>query len=424
MRITCFPAKIKGKILPPFSKSDAIRVIACALMSDLPVQIENLPSCDDSVAALCCAKALGATYDGKIFTPPEKFPGKATLDCGESGACLRFFTCITAAIGGEFTLLAEKSLLSRPMNELIAVLESGGVTVKKILNGWSVCGKLNGGIYEIDGKTSSQFVSGMLLALPLTKQKCVLRCRNLVSREYVNQTIAVMRKFSVNVEKSDGEPLEFKVDGRGYTSQKPPVTLCRDWSGGAFFLVAGALGGEITVCKLNENLPDSQIDEILSLCGCDTEKSRNDDGTVNMTVRKSEIKPFCYDFTDCPDLVPVCAVLAAAAKGESRLKNVARLKEKESDRVVSVTGLVRSLGAKAGFDGKDIVIYGGNLVGGKVVTYDDHRIAMSAAIAAVACRKEVEIDNAACVKKSYSSFWHDYSSVGGVTKIDCCERER
>lgn len=423
MRITCFPAKIKGKILPPFSKSDAIRVIACALMSDVPVQIEDLPSCDDSVAALCCAKALGATYDGKIFTPPEKFPGKATLDCGESGACLRFFTCITAAIGGEFILLAEKSLLSRPMNELIAVLESGGVTVKKILNGWSVCGKLNGGIYEIDGKTSSQFVSGMLLALPLTKQPCLLKCRNLVSREYVNQTIAVMRKFSVNVEKSDGEPLEFKVDGRGYTPQKQPVTLCRDWSGGAFFLVAGALGGEITVCKLNENLPDSQIDEILSLCGCDTDKSRNDDGTVNMTVRKSEIKPFCYDFTDCPDLVPVCAVLAAAAKGESRLKNVARLKEKESDRVVSVTGLVRSLGAKAGFDGKDIVIYGGNLVGGKVVTYDDHRIAMSAAIAAVACRKAVEIDNAACVKKSYSSFWRDYAAVGGATKT-YCERER
>ena len=131
MRITCFPAKINGEITPPFSKSDVVRVIACALMSDSPVQIENLPSCDDSVAALSCAKALGATYDGKIFTPPEKFPTKATLDCGESGACLRFFTCVTAAIGGEFTLLAEKSLQSRPINELIETLESGGVTVNQ-----------------------------------------------------------------------------------------------------------------------------------------------------------------------------------------------------------------------------------------------------------------------------------------------------
>ncbi len=423
MRITCFPAKINGEITPPFSKSDAVRVIACALMSDSPVQIENLPSCDDSVAALSCAKALGATYDGKIFTPPEKFPTKATLNCGESGACLRFFTCITAAIGGEFTLLAEKSLLSRPMNDLIETLESGGVTVKKIVNGWLVCGKLKGGTYEIDGKTSSQFVSGMLLALPLIKQPCLLKCRNLVSREYVNQTIAVMRKFSINVEKSGAEPIEFKVDGRGYTPKKPRVILSRDWSGAAFFLALGALGGKITVRELTENLPDSQIADILSLCGCNIDQTSNADGTINLTVKKSEIKPFRYDFTDCPDLVPVCAVLAAAANGHSRLENVARLKAKESDRVVSVTELIRSLGAKAEFDGKDIVICGGNLVGGKVATYDDHRIAMSAAIAAVACKKAVETDNAACVKKSYSSFWRDYAAVGGATKT-YCERER
>lgn len=423
MRITCFPAKINGEILPPFSKSDAIRVIVCALMSDSPVKIENLPSCDDSVAALRCAKTLGATYDGNMFTPPEKFPEVATLDCGESGACLRFFMCIAAAVGGEFTLLAGKSLLSRPMNELIATLKSGGVTVKKIENGWRVCGKLKGGTYEIDGKTSSQFISGMLLALPLTKQKCVLRCHNLVSREYVNQTISVMRKFSINVEKSGAETLEFKVDGRGYSPQEMCVKLSRDWSSAAFFLVAGALGGEFTARELTENLPDSQIADILSRCGCKTEKSYNDDNTVDLTARKSEIKPFCYDFTDCPDLVPVCAVLAAAANGQSGLENVARLKEKESDRVVSVMQLVRSLGAKAEFDGKDIVIYGGNLVGGKVATYDDHRIAMSAAVAASACSEPVQIDNAACVRKSYSSFWRDYTAAGGVTKT-YCERER
>ncbi len=425
MRVTCKKSEFCGEFKPPVSKSEAARVIACALLSDSPTRIEVLPSSDDAYAALSCAKSLGATYSDGLFVPPSEFPKSAILNCGESATCLRFFACITAAIGGEFTLIAEKSLLNRPMDDLAKSLASGGVTLKKTDGGWHVFGKLRAGKYYIGGSVSSQYLSGLLIALPILGEDSVVVCKNLASKSYVYETARVMKKFSgrVIVRKPDDETDEYTVFGGKY-SAKEPVSLALDWSGAAFFLAAGALGGKVTALGLTENMPDSQIADVLALAGAKVEKTAKSDGRADITASGGELKPFSFDFTDCPDLVPVCAVLAACINGESEIKSVARLKTKESDRVRSVGELVRVLGAEAAFDGENLLVRGGKISGGEVKTYGDHRIAMAASIAAAASSEPIIIDDAECVKKSYYSFWRDYAALGGIAERDLKKAER
>ncbi|MGN1093758.1 MAG: 3-phosphoshikimate 1-carboxyvinyltransferase [Candidatus Neoclostridium sp.] len=423
MRLTCFPSVFSGSFTPPVSKSDAIRAIICALLSDKRTVFPPLPSSDDVVAAIECAESLGARYDGKIFAPPEKFPSEATLNCRESAACLRFFACVTAAIGGNFTLKTGESLSSRPTETLAETLKSGGVTLERTQNGFKTKGKLKAGKYTVDGDVSSQFLSGMLLAAPYISGETEITGKNLVSGAYVKRTLSVMRAFSAEIkEKKRADGTVYLIPNASFT---PPerLTLGEDWSGASFMLAAGALGGEVTALGMPENAPDGQIVDILDLFGCDVRKSKNPDGTVDVTAKKRAFKPFEYDYVDCPDLVPVCCVLAANANGKSALKNVARLKTKESDRVTSCIRLIESLGAKAEFDGKDILVRGGKTTGGAVKTYGDHRIAMAAACAAAGSTGTVEIDDAECVKKSYASFWNDYVSTGGAVKCNN-ERER
>ena len=423
MRLTCFPSSFVGSFTPPISKSDAIRAIICALLSEKPTVFPPLPSSDDVIAAMECAEALGARYDGKIFTPPEKFASEATLNCRESAACLRFFACVTAAIGGSFTLKTGESLFSRTMDTLAETLKSGGATLERTQNGFKTKGKLKEGKYTVDGGVSSQFLSGILLAAPRINGETEITCKNLVSRAYVKRTLSVMRAFSAEIaEEEIADGTVYRISKAAFT---PPerLTLGKDWSGASFMLAAGALGGEVTALGMTENAPDGQIVDILGLFGCEIRKSKNPDGTVDVTAKKRAFKPFEYDFTDCPDLVPVCCVLAANANGKSVLKNVARLKNKESDRVTSCTRLIESLGANATFDGKNILVDGGKTTGGAVKTYGDHRIAMAAACAAAGSTGAVEIDDAECVRKSYSSFWNDYVSTGGTVKYDN-ERER
>lgn len=412
MQITVYPSHLCGEFDPPPSKSHALRIIVAALLSDKPTEITGIPFCGDVTAAINCATALGARWDGRIFYPPEKFERKAILDCGESGTALRFFLCVTAAIGGEYVVTGAPRLMSRPTESLISALESGGVSVVKRQDGYCVSGKLLPGRYEIDCSETSQFLSGLLFVLPLMNAICSVKASGLVSAAYVDMTERVMRDFGIKL-RSDGET--FTVYPGAY-SKPDGAIVDADWSGGAFLLAGGALSGKVTAhnVDLRSLQSDLKIIELLRLAGATV--TENGDCVM---VEKKPLRATEIDCSDVPDLAPIIAVVGAYSEGVTRIKNAARLKTKESDRVVSVTEMIKSLGGNAEFSDGDVIIRGlGGLSGGKVRTFGDHRIAMAAAIAASGADSPVIIDNCDCVKKSYVDFWRDYVSCGGIISIE------
>lgn len=406
--MTLFPSMLKGVFAPPYSKSYAQRVIIASLLADKPTEIKNLPSCGDVDTVLGCAKALGGMFDGGMFIPPAEFNKKAVFDCGESGLALRFFMPVAAAVGGEFTFEGSDRLFRRPSEPLIQALRSGGVTVGRCSRGYNLSGRLRPGSYEICCGGSSQFLSGMLMALAVADGPSTVKAVSLASAPYVGMTADVMKEFGVSV----------NIDGNVYTvfpsvySRTKAAEICMDWSGAAFLLSGAAICGKVTVKPADNYVyqGDRAIVGILEKFGADVETGKN-----SVTVAHRRLRGITLDCTDIPDLVPAVAAVAAYADGTTVLKNTERLAGKESNRVEAVTAMINSLGCSACFSGGDIVICGGAPAGGRVGVHGDHRIAMAAAVAAAGCSAPVIIDDAECVKKSYPRFWEDYAACGGKT---------
>ncbi len=383
---------LRGKISAIPSKSYAHRIAICNFLAG------NLPSA-------CCKDFTSndITVTEECLKRMKK--GLNVLDCGESGSTLRFLLPLAGAIGGDYEFIGHGKLMDRPNDELFSVLRSHGVSVKKDET-ISISGKLTSGEYQLRGDVSSQYISGLLMALPILEGDSeIILTTELSSAPYVEITLEVLKSFGVKIQKtSNGYKIE---GGQKYSGSILPEG---DWSNSAFFLVAGAINGDLSVTGLNPNSVqgDRRIIEILKMAGA---KTTIDEDCVS--VSKSELKAFIIDAKDCPDLVPIVSVLGAYAKGKTIINNVERLKIKESDRIASTINMLNAFNIKAESDGKSLTIYGGEVKGGKADSYNDHRIAMSTAVLGILASGKAILTGAQAVKKSYPTFFNDFVKLGG-----------
>ncbi len=418
MTVKCTPSVISGTIRAISSKSHAHRVLICAALSQNRTKIYCNVMSKDIAATIDCLKSMGTeiSVDGDIITViPKSFNAKADIDCNESGSTLRFLMPLVSALGIDTTISGSGRLPQRPISPLKEEMEQKGVTFhtdsKFPLH---LTGKLKSGEYEIQGNISSQFITGLLFALPLLDGDSKIKLIPPVeSKSYIDITISVVRQFGIEIEEKENlyiikgnqkyiSPEEMKVEG--------------DWSNASFFLCAGALNEKgVTVTDLDMNSPqgDKKIIEILKSMGADVKISGNE-----ITVKKNELKGVTVDASDIPDLVPIISVVATACKGDTKITNAGRLRIKESDRIKSVVDMLSSVGADAEETTDGIIIRGGKtLAGGIVNGYNDHRIVMSASILSCLCEKDVIVTDGNAVEKSYPDFFADFNKMGGNANV-------
>ncbi|WP_295627946.1 3-phosphoshikimate 1-carboxyvinyltransferase [uncultured Intestinimonas sp.] len=403
MNVTITPKPLEGTITPPPSKSQAHRALLAAALSGGVSLLSGLAQSQDIAATLSCLRALGTGVEeagpgalrihGLGCSIPQAGPFPV-FDCGESGSTLRFLipVALVAAGGGWFT--GRGRLLERPQGPYFALFEEKGVSYERTGDFLTVQGRLTPGTYALPGDVSSQFVTGLLYALPLLEGDSELVLTTpLESRGYVDMTLDVLRKFGIRVEETASG---FRVPGN-QAFQARDLTIEADWSQAAFWYAANFLDGAIDIQGLDHD--SAQGDRRIAL----------DYWTL---ARPGEVE---LDVSQCPDLVPPLAAIAAGRSGVTRLTHAARLRMKESDRLTAVADVLTALGAEVA-EGPDSLTLTGRdtLPGGAVVdSHNDHRIAMMAAVAALACEAPVTVTGAECVAKSYPNFWEDYEKLGG-----------
>lgn len=418
MTVNCTPSAISGRIMAISSKSDAHRLLICAALSENETKINCNVMSKDIAATICCLKAMGTeiSVDGNVITVhPNHFNEKANIDCGESGSTLRFLMPVVSALNIDTTITGHGRLPERPISPLKEEMEKKGVTFhtdnKFPLH---LTGQLQSGEYEILGNISSQFITGLLFALPILDGDSRIKLIPPVeSKSYLNITISVLRKFGIEIEEQ--ENLYIIKGNQKYISPKE-ITVDGDWSNASFFLCAGALSEKgVTVTDLDVNSPqgDKKILDVLSSVGADVQIN----GT-EITVKKNKLNGITVDASDIPDAVPIISVVASACKGDTQIINAGRLRIKESDRIKSVVEMLSSVGGKVEETADGMIIHGGNdLIGGKVNGYNDHRIVMSASILSILCKGIVEITDSNAVEKSYPDFFSDFNKMGGSANV-------
>ena len=403
-----------GTIAPPSSKSYAQRAIALALLAEGRTTLRNIEFCKDTRSAISCIEALGAKVsyldDSTIAVDGGLNPVTDTLMVGESGLATRLFTPIASLNSTPICIKGEGTLLHRPMIMMIEPLRKLGVEVR---DGGGhlpivVRGPIHGGNIEVDGSFSSQFITGLLLALPLAKEDTTLYVRSAVSTPYIDMTIDTARRFGVEIMHHDGDYSEFYIEG-GQTYRPADIAIEGDWSGASTMLVAGAIAGRVTLKNLStlSKQADTAICRALERAGA---------GIIiegdSITVTKRPLRPFTFDATNSPDLFPALAALAAAAHGESTIIGTQRLLHKESDRAETIRQEYEKLGIEVDISEENVMkIRGGEIHPATVFSHNDHRIAMSLAVSALRCKGDVTIENAECVEKSYPTFFEDLESI-------------
>ena len=386
MDILIHPHPLRGNINIIPSKSQAHRLLICAAFADKPTQIHCVETSRDMDATADCLRALGAeilrTETGYSVFPTSEIPKQTTLNCCESGSTLRFMLPVVGALGVDGTFLMEGRLPQRPLSPLWEEMERMGCSLSRPTENTLRCqGKLRCGDYFIDGSISSQFITGLLLALPLLAGESKLTITGKVeSKPYIDLTRQVLSIF-------DGPDGIFHSPGH--------ITVEGDWSNGAFFLAADYLNADpgLTIHGLNEaSVQGDRAAAHWIPCLC----------REKCTI----------DASDIPDLVPILSITAAATHG-AVFTNIQRLRIKESDRVASTIAMIEGLGGIAWATEDTLTVCGTGLIGGTVDACNDHRIAMSAAIASTVCKSDVILLGAECVKKSYPKFWEEFSRLGG-----------
>lgn len=387
------------------SKSEIHRLLICSALADTPTRVLCQNTNADITATVSCLNSLGADIkykDGIFFVNPIKqIPKKAELFCNESGSTLRFLLPIVAFFGTETVFITEGRLAQRPLSPLKEELERSGVTINTIGKEIRISGKCEAKEFFIDGNVSSQFISGLMFMLSMSGGKINLTSPA-ESRPYIDMTARALQNFGCQIN-FDGN--EISVQKTSPLLSPKEITGGGDWSNAAFFITAGIIGKEkITVSGLDidSTQGDKKIIDILKSFGGKIEIGNNE-----VTAYPSILTAHDIDAADIPDLVPVLSVAAACAKGTTMIKNCARLRLKESDRIEAVRDMLTCLGGKIEVDGDSIIVHHSEFTGGTVDSKNDHRIAMSAAVAAFATDSSVTIENAQAVNKSYPSFWDE-----------------
>lgn len=406
MNVTIQPTPLRGSITPPPSKSQAHRLIIAAALSDGVCHLSNVDLSQDIRATLACMEQLGAeaSPDGTVIRGVQErnsAPGAQVLDCGESGSTLRFLIPVALALNGQGQFTGHGRLMERPQEPYFALFREKGIAYDLTDGGLTVRGKLTPGCYTLPGDVSSQFVTGLLYALPLLEGDSEIRLTTpLESRGYVDMTLDALSGFGVQVAYDGGQV--FQVPGKQCCRHRD-LAIEADWSNAAFWYAANHMGSALDIKGLN--LDSGQGDK------CIHPWSRQLAGQGEVVL----------DVSQCPDLVPPLAAMAALRAGEmTRIVNAGRLRIKESDRLATVTQVLNALGAQVEELPDALTIRGKeSLPGGVTVSgHNDHRIAMMAAVAAIRCEQPVTITGAECVQKSYPRFWTDYRSLGGTVTCD------
>ncbi len=404
------PSTVRGTVKAPASKSMAQRALAAALLSEGTSILSNLSDSKDIIAATKVIENLGAKVeriDDKLHIEGNPKLNDAVLNCGEAGLCVRMFSPIAALAGGEMTLSGEGSLLSRPITMVEEPLRQLGVEVKSN-NGFlplQLRGKLKGGKAFVDGSTSSQFLTGLLMALPLCENDSELIVENLKSRPYIDMTLETLKDFGIKVENHNYE--RFLIPGKQQYKARE-YFIEGDWSGASCLLVAGAIGGEISVTGLKPNSAqaDREIMTALEHAGAEISTSENE-----IVVKMNVLKGFEFDATDCPDLFPALVALASYCKDNTTLKGAKRLTHKESNRAATLQEEFGKMNIPIDYSDDMMWIKPQLIKGAAVHSHNDHRIAMACAVAGLKAEGKTEIEQAEAVSKSYPAFFEDLESI-------------
>lgn len=427
--VKIFPSKLQGTVVAPSSKSMGHREIICAGLAAGTSIIDNISMSKDIEATMRCLKAINVAVDEipsmiagrkalQISGAGHPMAAADSVDCGESGSTLRFFLPLGANLNCPLTFTGHGKLVSRPLQAYYDIFDekfiqyfndNGNLPV-------TVNGRLTPGIYKLPGDVSSQFVSGLLFALPLLNGDSVIEITSpLESSAYVDMTINCLAKFGIKVENEGGQHRRYLVPGKQhYVAQDSQVE--GDWSQAAFWTVGGSLGTSITCEGVNVNSlqGDQAVVSIMERMGAKLQQDAN-----SVTVNGGATKATVIDAANCPDIIPVLTVLAAVSEGTTKIINAGRLRIKECDRLAAMTSELNKMGAAITEEPEGLTIVGkpeGLRGGVKVDAWNDHRIAMSLAIAAQKCAEPIILSGAESVAKSYPTFWEDYKSVGGLVE--------
>lgn len=399
-----FPA---GTVTLPPSKSLSHRAVICASLAAGESVLKNVGSSKDIEATVSCMKKLGAKItqqdENMIVQDGQTASSDSVLDCCESGSTLRFLIPIAALDGKEHIFTGQGLLMQRPLDVYTDVFNQMGVKLELDGNTVKVCGPLKSGNYSMRGDVSSQFISGLLFALPLVDGDSTISITtDLESADYVNMTVDVMERFGVQIK---WEENIFHIKG-GQQYKPTEYTVEGDYSQAAFFLAAAALGRPVRCAGLRHSSiqGDGAILDILKKMGA---RVRNTHGLVS--VHADRLTAVTIDAREIPDLVPPLAALCCFCDGESKIINAGRLRIKESDRLDAMYTELKNLGAQIEQGEDSLTITGQKtLTGGNTDAHGDHRIAMAVAVAAIRCEHSVALSGWEHVSKSYPAFWEDF----------------
>jgi 3-phosphoshikimate 1-carboxyvinyltransferase len=399
-------------------------VFAASLLSDGETIVSGYTKSDDSLAAMDIIGKLGAkiTPAEKNLAikgnPPARKIERLELNCGESGLSSRLFAPLSLLYSGNVTLNGRGSLLKRPFSALMkSPFEQMGVVYSDTGGNLPVNfqGRLSAKEIIVDGREGSQFLSGVLMTLPLLPDDSLVRVLDLKSKPYIDLTLNVASRFGVGVDNDNYEV--FRIKGNQHYCRCDNFNIEGDWSGASCLLVAGAIAGTVEVTNLDyqSTQADKKIVEVLESAGADVEIK-----TSSVKVSKNRLKAFSFDAVDSPDLFPALVALAANCEGVSRIKGVSRLSHKESDRAGTLKSEFGKIGVKIDTDAnEDCMIITGRatkirIKNATINSHNDHRIAMSTAVGAIGLLdfgSEIIIENAGCVNKSYPGFWVDIERI-------------
>ena len=407
MELTLSPRPIGGTVASIASKSQAHRLLICAALAWQSTKIICAESSADIDATIRCLAALGADFsrrDGTITVYPMELPrGDRELDCGESGSTLRFLLPVVGALGVGATFRLHGRLAERPLSPLWEEMERHGCRLSRPTPDTLRCeGRLSGGTYQIAGDISSQFISGLLFALPLTGEESdIMLTSKAESAGYIALTVHALRQFGISAEQTASG---WHIPSGSFYASCGKAAVEGDWSNAAFWLCAGAISRPVTVTGLNPDSlqADREITEILRRFGAEV---RSDESGVH--VAPSALHAIEIDARNIPDLVPPIAAVAAVARGTTTIFGAERLRIKESDRLKSVADALRAVGGQVEITPDGLHITGCSLHGGTIDSSNDHRIAMLAGILSSVCSQPITLTGAEAVRKSYPSFWEE-----------------
>ncbi|HEY0066964.1 MAG TPA: 3-phosphoshikimate 1-carboxyvinyltransferase [Flavisolibacter sp.] len=426
MQAIVTPSSVSGTRTAPASKSSMQRACAAALIRNGQTILHNPGASADDQAALNIIRQLGAEVhsdDGRVIIDSRGINPKGTeLDCGESGLSIRMFTSIAALSSNEITITGGGSLARRPLNFFDEVLPQLNVSCST-REGYlplRIKGPLSPADITVDGSLSSQYLTGLLLAYAAADAGDVtITVSNLASKPYIDLTLAVMKSFSLRLpENRNYEQFYFSTSNSHPNGDEQPLsyTVEGDWSGAAFLLVAGAVAGNLVVKGLDvfSSQADKAVLQALMQSGASISIEES-----QVTIGRARLKPFHFNATDCPDLFPPLAVLAAFCEGRSVIEGVHRLKHKESDRAATLQEELGKMGIVIEIQDDLMIITGTETVrSASVHSHGDHRIAMACAVAALRADGPVTIGHAEAVNKSYPSFWQHLQDSGAAVSLN------